>query len=241
MAEWLVEGRKHAAFTAGTLVLLCVALLVHLRVHGSVAGIVWIFAVILLSSAWVVYACAQVFAYVARGADMLLQLSTQSPLKKMLLKTVPLEAGFAVVGVATLGGYLWAAGADARLTAAQVLSVFGAKVLSAIAVVAWSWVLALGVRRLRSLGVQLAVYGAGWIATVVVATFILMAATHTSLDSWFIGVSDSFVGLPVYAVAIPVVLTPYHGVAMAVSLGVNAALIAVALLVEALRHKLTTR
>lgn len=240
MSKWLVEGRKHAAFAAGTLVLLCAALVVHLCIHTSVAGIVWVFAVMLLSSAWAVYACAQVFAYVARGADMLLQLSTQSPLKKMLLKTAPLVAGFAVVGMATVGGYLWAARADAHLTTAQVLGVLGAKLLSVAGTVAWGWFLARCVRRVRSFGLQLTLYGLLWLTTIVIIVCALIAATHTSLDSWFIGVSDSFVGLPDYAVAIPVIFAPHPGAATALTMGVNAALISIAVVAEALRYRHTT-
>ncbi|OKL46230.1 hypothetical protein [Boudabousia marimammalium] len=232
MAEWAVEFRKHTVFMTVTLILLGAALVTHAWSHNSIADVVWIFSVILLSSAWAIYSCGQVFSYAALKGDTLLQLSTLTPLKKMLLKIIPLFTGYTLIGMGTLSGYLWGGSQSAHLSLSQAIGAMGVKILSVAALIAWGWVLARSVRNIRWFGLQLTVYGFGWILVIALPIITLISAAHTSIDSWFIGVSDAYNGLPLYVTAIPVIIENPPIGATAITLSFNVVAIIIVLVFE---------
>ncbi|MCD4548824.1 hypothetical protein [Schaalia sp. lx-260] len=155
----------------------------------------------------------------------------------MLLKTMPLVTGFALVGVGTISGYLWGSERDTYLTLSQILGALGLKVLSVAALIAWSWILARCVRPIRSFAAQLTLYGLGWIVSITVLCIALIIAANTSMDSWFIGVSDNYSGLPLYVTAIPVLIDKAPTIATATTIGLNVAVVLISLIIEAVHDR----
>lgn len=232
MFEWITELRKNSAFTITTLLLCAAMLALHLISDAEVLLPIWVFGVILLSGAWAVYAYARLFSYVARGEDILLHLSTQSAVKKMSLKTLPLCLGFSLVGVGTLTGYLWGNEGDSQATSSDIVVAMFGKLLGIVALVACAWLLARLVKPLRSFGAQLTAFGAGWIVLLVAGGALLANVGATGLDDWSIVVTDVYMGLPVYVLGVPILIPDLSESTQWASMSFNAAIIVFAIVAE---------
>ncbi|WP_017585391.1 hypothetical protein [Nocardiopsis ganjiahuensis] len=204
MLEWKVEARKHARFFGFSLLVVCSVLAAHLALDNTVTEVLWVFAVILTSAAAAAYVAAHLFHHVALDGDLLFHMSTQSAVKKFALKTVPLFLGFCLVGCVTLFGYLNGDGSDG--TAGFLLYAYGSKIASFGAFVVTVWVLARLVTRLRGLSTQILVSGVLFVAFVGLQVYGHWTWHSLSGLNWSVGSSTEFLGLPMHANVLAVVV-----------------------------------
>lgn len=204
MLEWKVEARKHAHFFGFSLLVICSLLVAHLALDTTVTEVLWVFGVILTSSAAAAYVAAQLFGHVALGSDLLFHMSTRSPARKFVLKTLPLFLGFSLIGCVTLFGYLNSG--DTANSLGVHLYAYGSKAVSLGAFIVTIWILARLVARLRGTSTQILVFG------VLLAAFVGLQVyghwTWHSLadESWSVGASGDFLGLPMHANVLAIVV-----------------------------------
>lgn len=204
MLEWKVEARKHARFFGFSLLVVCSVLVAHLALDNTVTEVLWVFAVILASAAAAAYVAAHLFNHVALDGDLLFHMSTQSAAKKFTLKTIPLFLGFSLVGCVTLFGYL--NGGDSGDTPGFLLYAYGSKIVSFGAFVVTVWVLARLVARLRGLSTQILVFGMLFVAFVGLQVYGHWTWHSLSGQDWSVGSSTEFLGLPMHANVLAVVV-----------------------------------
>lgn len=147
-----------------------------------------------------------------------------------------LVVGFGLLGMTSVFGYLNGAGQNIRLSAVQIAGVFGTKVLSVAALIAWGWVLSRCVRRVSSLGMQVSIYGIAWMVSIIFASTIVALASGTDPNSWFVGVSDIYQGLPTYINAIPIIIDHTPRTATVTSILLNFATVLTAIGCEICRR-----
>lgn len=241
MRDICTEARKHLGFFLVCGAVLATSLLLRevLGSYRSVTEVVWVFAVILVSAGTAFYVGAHVFIFLVLKGDTLLQLSTRSPLRKLLVKTLPLAAGFCAVGLISLLAYAttWPEHGRAEAVAYAVC----AKTVSSAALVCLTWLLGLVAGRLRGLYLRLLTYVGGLTVLVGLQVAAVWRAADLGGTAWAVGASTSYTGVPVYYGPLGVCLeTPFTAsVTGPYGLGLllNALWVAACLLVVALTSR----
>lgn len=199
MRDFRTEYYKHVAFF-----LVCTAVLVGslllkelLDSYRSVTEAIWVFAVVLISAGATFYVGAHIFVFRVLKGDTLLQLSTHSPLRRFLVKAVPLGSGFAVVGLISLlgGAVTWPEGDGATEAVAYAVC---AKLVSSVALVSQAWMLGAAAACFRGFYLRLFVYMGGFAFLVVLQIATVWRMADLSGTAWAVGAFTSFSGYPVY-------------------------------------------
>ncbi|WP_127843087.1 hypothetical protein [Actinomyces wuliandei] len=198
MRDVRTEARKHLGFFSVCAVVLATTLLLRelLDSYRSVTEVVWVFAVILVSAATTFYVGAHVFVFLVLKGDVLLQLSTRSPLRKLLVKTLPLAAGFCATGLITLLTYATTWPEQGR--AGAVAYAVCAKLVSCAALVSLAWLLGLAAAGRRGFYLRLLVYAGGLVVLVGLQAAAVWSTAGLEGTGWTVGASTSYTGYPVY-------------------------------------------
>jgi len=206
MLEWRTEVRKHGHFFVFSFALIILVLFLHSWLDNSLSSIIWIFSVILISSASAAYVAIHVFNFLVRDFDLLFHMATFGTLKRYVLKATPLFLGMLLIGGVTLTGYLVMPDQEVTGSASAYMHIYSAKIFSVAAFVALTWLCARIVQPIRSLSMQMLTYGVvfgGFIAAQIYAYWTVFSLDN---DSWSVGSTTDFLGLPMYVNILPIIL-----------------------------------
>ena len=199
MRDIYTEARKHFGFF-----LACASILFGIFVlrelvdsYKSVLDVIWVFAVVLVSSGATFYVSAQIFMFLVLKRDTLLHLSTHSTLRKFFVKTASLSFGFITVGLVSLLASTTMWPKDDRLTKAVAYAVC-AKLVSSITLVSMAWVLGAVTAHFRGFYSRLLTYAGGFAVLIGSQIAVLWRVADLGGTTWMLGGSTSFAGYPVY-------------------------------------------
>ena len=199
MLDIYTEARKHFGFflTCASILLGIFVLREYMDSYKSVLDVIWVFAVVLVSSGATFCVSAQIFMFLVLKRDTLLHLSTHSQLRKFIIKTSSLSLGFIMVGIVSLLASTTTWPEDDKLTKAVAYAV-GAKLLSGIVLVSLTWVLGVAAAHFKGFYARLLIFMGG--LTLLIGSHIafLWRAAKMTGTTWAIGGSTSFAGYPVY-------------------------------------------
>ncbi|QKD80267.1 hypothetical protein [Actinomyces marmotae] len=236
MHDISTEARKHAIFfLACVSFLLCAFLLKEcLDSYETILSVVWVFSVVLISAGTAFYVGAQIFAFLVLKGDPLLQLSTHSPLRKFLVKTLPLALGFATVGLVSVlaSTTTWP---KEDVTARAFAYLLAAKLVSSVAWISMAWIIGLATARLGGLYPRLFAYMGGLATMTGLQIAALWNLASLGAAQWAVGGSTGFAGYPTYCgvlgISLDVPLTLNATGPYLLGIGLNAVWIIVCLLV----------
>lgn len=199
MLDIYTEARKHFGFflTCASILLGIFVLREYMDSYKSVLDVIWVFAVVLVSSGATFYVSAQIFMFLVLKRDTLLHLSTHSQLRKFIVKTSSLSLGFIMVGLVSLLASTTTWPEDDKLTKAVAYAV-GAKLLSGIVLVSLTWVLGAVTAHFRGFYSRLLTYAGGFAVLIGSQIAVLWRVADLGGTTWMIGGSTSFAGYPVY-------------------------------------------
>lgn len=204
MHAWVVEIRKHLRVFGAALTLVAAVVLARAIITTTVTEVAWVFGVMLTSFAISGYAAADLYRYVALRHDLLLHMSTRPPSTKLLLKICTLGGGVYAVFVVSQMSALLAPGVTPSNPAALAY-VFGAKLVSLLSflllVVAGS---AAARRAVRATTAQIALLSVLVAIVVGLQLWLVWSVGGLSGQDWSVGVSNDYLGLPLYANVLPV-------------------------------------
>lgn len=209
MLKWKTEFHKNLTFIVAILLWIIVVFALYLALpNNEVVSIIWIFSVILSSCACIFYSGFSIYRYLSLKQDTLLQLATITNNKKASLKTTPLALVTTIVGLFTLTAYLLAGETsifDTDTSATELCVLYLAKIISVAGFILLVWDIAAAVKNIFNLGAKIFVFGLIFLVAMVLyfTVFWLVASIG---QEWFIGVSDNYIGIPVYVSAIPVIV-----------------------------------